>query len=375
VLALSIMFHTWRKRWNMGATVLLVSLVWFLVCALLAEYRDLAIEKTVTTFKYFIPLAFISATLCTRKAQKTFLYALAASVGVWLAHHGIVALTTGMPVEMMAIRGGQMSDRNDFLVAGTACIPMLIYAAFHYDWRWKKWVRLGIHAAVVLSIVAVIYGNSRGAYVGFTGLLVWWAFLTGRLFKRVALAAVIAGVIIVALPGFVWNRMSTIEVSGQQTEGSARNRMDHMETAVRITLDYPLTGIGADNFVYVAPRYSPLVAEPHSLWLKCSAEYGIPMLVFFVLVVALFLIRLRRRALLARSLGDKEGEALATALNCALFGFLATGSFTSQFLSEYLWAIIGLVGAFLVTPLEPAPGRGPELDREIEAAAAAPRAV
>ena len=39
----------------------------------------------------------------------------------------------------------------------------------------------------------------------------------------------------------------------------------------------------------------------------------------------------------------------ATALACAIFGFVATGSFTSQFLSEYLWAIIAVSGAFIAS--------------------------
>lgn len=373
VLALSIMLRPWKRRWNLGSTVILVSLVWFLISALLAEYRDLAIDKTITTFKYFIPLAFISATLCTREAQRYFLYTLAASVGIWLAHHGVVALATMSPVENMAIRGGQMSDRNDFLVAGTACIPMMAYVAFHYAGRWQKWIRWIALAAVVLSVVAAVFSKSRGAYIGMAALLLWWAFLTGRLFKRAALAVVIVIIAAVAMPDFVWERMGTIETSGEQTEGSARARVEHMVTAVKITLDYPLTGIGSDNFQVISLRYSQFNLEPHSLWLKCSAEYGIPMLVFFALICGLFLLRLRRRATLAHALGDKDGEAMSTALSCALFGFLATGSFTSQFLSEYLWAIIGLVGAFLATPLEPRPGTEPGLEQEIEAAAAAPR--
>jgi hypothetical protein len=56
---------------------------------------------------------------------------------------------------------------------------------------------------------------------------------------------------------------------------------------------------------------------------------------------------LRRIAKKARLDKDKDTERLATALCCAIVGFLATGSFTSQFLSEYLWSIIGLSGAFI----------------------------
>ncbi len=360
VLVLSIMLRPWKRRWNLGATVILVSLGWFFVCALTAVYRDISIEKTIVVVKYFIPLALISATLCTRGAQKLFLYTLAGSVGIWLAHHGLMGFVRMSPVTDMSIPGGQMSDRNDFLVAGTACVPMMFYCAFHYEGRFQKWVRLGILAASGFAVLAAVFSLSRGAIIGFSALLVWYSFVTGRFFRRVAVGGVIAVTAILLMPDFVWKRMSTIQTSEYQTESSARNRIEHMMTAVKVTLDYPITGVGGDNFTRVALRYSDFDSEPHSLWLKCSSEYGIPMVVFFGLICLLFLVRLRRRANLMRALGDKDGEALATALSCALFGFLATGTFTSQFLSEYLWAIIGLIGAFLATPVEtPLPAAQP----------------
>ncbi len=362
VLAISLVLTPWKKRWNMASTVILVSLGWFLVCALCAEYRDLAIDKTLTTFKYFIPLAFISATLCTRNAQKLFVYTLAGSVGIWLAHHGLLGLMQMSPLIHMSIPGGQMTDRNDFLVAGTACVPLMLYTAFRYEGRMQKWVRFAFLVGAGLGSLAAVFSLSRGAIVGFTALIVWYSFLTGRFFRRAAIGAALVVAAVVFMPDFVWDRISTIQTDEHQTEGSARNRVEHMLTAVKITGDYPLTGIGADNFPYVSLRYSVFEAEPHSLWLKCSSEYGIPMVVFFVLVVGLFLMRLRKRASLARSLGDKDGEALATALSCALFGFLATGTFTSQFLSEYMWAIIGLIGAFLATPVETPAGMTPPRD-------------
>ena len=137
--------------------------------------------------------------------------------------------------------------------------------------------------------------------------------------------------------------------------------VEHEPDAVVIAVPTPIVEVIFPRFPRVSLRYSTFDAEPHSLWLKCSAEYGLPMLVFFTLVVILLLVRLRRRARLARTLGDRDGEAMATALSCALFGFLATGTFTSQFLSEYMWAIIGLIGAFLATPLDtPLPPPPPE---------------
>jgi hypothetical protein len=375
ILILSILVKPWKRRWNMSATMILLSFVWFLICALLAEYRDLAIDRTLTVAKYFIPLALISATLCTRRAQQIFVYTLAASVGIWLSFQGFIAFIRMSPMIDMSIAGGQMSDRNDFLVAGTACIPLMLYVAYAYQGRWQAIIRKGAFVATFFGVVAGFFSLSRGAVLGFSMLLAWWAFLTGRFFKRVMLGALIAFAASFLMPSFVTDRMSTIEVGRHQTETSARNRVDHIITAVKMTLDYPLTGVGADNFPYVALRYSVFAAEPHSIWLKCSSEYGLPMLVSFVLFIGLLLVRLRRRASIARSLGDRDGEVMATALSCAIVGFLATGSFTSQFVSEYLWAILGVAGAFLATPVEtPLDGTEPAPGSQVPAVAPQPAA-
>ncbi len=360
VLALSLFIRPWKRRWNGVATAMVVFLGWVFVCALTSQLREIGMEKAVTTAKYMIPLAFISATLCTRSAQHLFLYTLAASVGIWMVHHGVNAILANEPEIHMAIRGGQMSDRNDFMVAGTACIPMILYIGFQYEGRARKWVRLLAKVGAVFSAGALFFSLSRGAVLGFTALLLWYAVSTGRFFRRLFTVVAVIGLLVLVMPKFVWERMSTIEVSEDQTETSATNRLIHMKTAIDVTLDYPLTGVGPSNFPYVSSRYSVFNAEPHSLWLKCSSEYGLPMLVFFLLLVGRLIFRLRATATAAKLRGDRQTEALATTLSCALFGFLATGSFTSQFLSEYMWAIIGLIGAFLATPiLHPAPEAGP----------------
>jgi len=365
VLALSLFIRPWKRRWTGVATAMLVFLGWVFVCALAAQFKEIAVEKAVTTAKYMIPLAFISATICTRSAQHLFLYTLAASVGIWMIHHGVNAILANEPEINMAIRGGQMSDRNDFMVAGTACIPMILYIGFQYDGPARKWVRIIAKAGAVFSAGALFFSLSRGAVLGFTALLFWYAVSTGRFFKRLFTVAAVAGLLIAIMPAFVWERMSTIEMGEDQTESSAANRLIHMKTAVDVTLDYPLTGVGPSNFPIVSNRYtSEFMAEPHSLWLKCSSEYGLPMLIFFLLLVGRLLFRLRATAAAARRRGDRQTEALATTLNCALFGFLATGSFTSQFLSEYMWAIIGLIGAFLATPVQQVAPEGEPVDED-----------
>ncbi|MDH3591044.1 MAG: O-antigen ligase family protein, partial [Planctomycetota bacterium] len=298
-------------------------------------------------------------------------FTLAASVGAWLIHHGVTTVLSGSAQIRMAIPGGQMSDRNDFMVAGTACIPMLVYIGWSYQGAYAKWLRPALKFGTVFAVGALFYSLSRGAFLGFTALLVWYGILTGRFFQRLPLVLLLGLVIAVTLPDVVIERMTTLKLGERQTESSAINRLEHMHTAVEVTLDFPLTGVGPAVFPHASRRYSAFTAEPHSLWLKCSAELGLPMLIFFLMLVARLLWRLNKVAGAARLRGDKDTEHFSTALSCALVGFLATGTFTSQFMSEYMWAIIALIGAFLATPIEQATG-SEMVDGEEDAAAAQP---
>jgi len=347
VLMFATIFTTWKKRWNAGTTILLILVGWIWVCAIRAQHQVPAYAKAIEATKYLVPSVIMSLALCSRRYQQIFIYALAYAVGIWMAWSGLHTLLKGSPEIHMSIPDGQMTDRNDFLVAGTGCLPLLIYTAFHYNGRWQKWVRIGTKAMVFLSVIAFFTSLSRGAIVGLTALIGFYAVATGRVGRRLIIAGCLLAIAVVVTPSFVWERLGTIDVSEEQTEQSAASRVAIMATAVEVTLDYPIFGVGPANFPHVALAYDWRAVEPHSIWLKCSSEFGLTMLVFFIAILVSLCTTLRRIAMAARARNDKDTEGLATALACAIFGFVATGSFTSQFLSEYLWAIIAVSGAFI----------------------------
>jgi hypothetical protein len=347
VLMVAVFFTRWKKRWNTATTVLLVLLGWVWVCTIKAQHQVVAYEEAIEITKYLVPAVIMSLAMCTRRFQQIFVYTLSYSVGIWLAWHGFITLLSGQPETDMAIPHGQMTDRNDFLVGGTACLPLLAYCAWNYVGPLQRWVRLGTKIMFALSIVAFFTSLSRGAILGLTALTGFYAIGTGRWGKRIPIAVVLLVAALLLTPGFVWDRLATIEWGSEQTESSAAGRVSIMLVAVDVTLDYPIFGVGPNNFPSVALTYDWRATEPHSLWLKASAEYGLTMLIFFIGIIISTCTALRRIAKKARLDKDKDTERLATALCCAIVGFLLTGTFTSQFLSEYLWAIIGLSGAFI----------------------------
>jgi probable O-glycosylation ligase (exosortase A-associated) len=356
VLAVSLLSRPWQLRWNAGCSVLVVVLAWVWFGAPFALHPDHALEEALEVTKYLVPLILIGTVLSDRKAQLAYLYVLALSVGVhlaWAGFHGV--FLKGGIERWMGIPGGQMTGRNGFMVGATACLPLLGFMAFAYEGPRPRAARWGLRAMFVLGAVAFLYSGSRGAIVGLVCLLLWWAVMTGRPARRLTTAMIVGVVALPLVPGFVWERMGTIELGLSQKEGSAAERLEVMKFGVDLTLEHPVVGVGLDNSAKVASDFGHRLDRPgvgietHCIWLKCSSEHGIPMLVFFLGVVGTLLVRLRAEAREARSAGDPQTEHMATALSCSLVGFLVTATFGNQFLNEYLWSIITLAFAFLST--------------------------
>ncbi|MHC4956752.1 MAG: O-antigen ligase family protein [Planctomycetota bacterium] len=349
LLALSLVIHKWHRRWNVVATMLCILIAWMCISTALAQYQSVAQETLEKALKYLIPLVVISISLTKRRDQLLFVYTLAISVGLWSAQAGLYCFLTGQPEIRMNIPTGQMTDRNDFMGGTIAALPLIAFAAFHYSWRYQRAVRLFAKAMVFFSVVAIFYSLSRGAIVGITVLLLYYIIATGRFGRRLLIGAAVLAVGFLLMPSATMERLATVELSGSvQKEGSAASRLQLAKIGVAVTLDHPITGIGPDNFPHIAMNYGHWKGlEPHVIWLKASAEYGIPMLILFILIIFFVLRALSREAKAARLDGDTDTEALATALACSLVGFLAAGTFRNQFLSEFFWATMAVVGAFV----------------------------
>jgi O-antigen ligase len=293
-----------------------------------------------------------------------FLFAMAASVGVWSTQTGIHMLLTGGPDTSINIPGGQMSDRNDFVAGIITALPLIGYIFATYAWKYRRLVRWVAASAIGFSVIAIVFSGSRGGIIGATACFLFYMFATGRFGKKLIIGLVVMATAVAFMPTFVLERMSTIDMSADvQTESSAAARLNLLKCGVEMTLDYPITGVGGRNFTQMVMHYGhPTPHDPHNIWLKASAEYGFPMLALFILTAWYLVRRLGRERKLAKARGDRDTEKLAIALACAIVGFLATTTFLSLFLSEYFWALCALSGAFVGS--QAYRRRHPELDTE-----------
>jgi len=352
VLVFSVFLRRTPKRWNTISTALLVITLWIFVCGMFSPLREFAMDEAWKYAKILLPLLLIGCVLTTRWSQDVFVAALAYSVGLWSAQAGLHGLLSGEPQTGMSIPRGQMTERNDFMVGCVTAIPLMLYVATHYMGLLRLPVRLGTKLLAGLSVVAIVFSGSRGAVVGFGVMTLYYVFRTGRASRRLVGVSALLLLVTFLLPEFLIERMETIDANvAEQSEASAQLRLEAMAAGVRMAVDNPVLGVGSSCFVFVVPRYGiEAQREPHSIWIKAAAEYGFPMLLFFLLVLGYLLRRLGHRRIMAKEAGDRATENLAIALACSMVGFAASASFTNTFLSEYFWAIAAVAGAFLADP-------------------------
>ena len=343
-----------------------VLLGWILVTALVSPIPH-AMEGFVEILKYLLPLFFISIGLRSIPDIKILSILLTLSVGVWSAQAGVHGLVKGVTRDM-AIEGGQMTDNNDFMAATVSILPMLLYLAFSYRGKFKGWAKAGGLLIAALSVAAIVFSGSRGAALGLAASAMLYVALVSRKKLRDGLSLVaIVSVVLLFLPDAFWERMSTIRLGSEQTEGSAQERMHMMTAAFWAVVDKPLFGVGPDCWLAVAEHYSGLRFDPHNIWLKLTAEIGIPGLILYLVALGATVRQLFRVRTLATRRRDPESANLATALIMVIIGFLMPSTFLSHPFAEWLWAWLCVANAFAVVYREKA-----ARDRRLAAAAGAP---
>jgi O-antigen ligase len=227
-------------------------------------------------------------------------------------------------------------------------IVLVIPLAFVFAYQQRDQLRRVLWTGAGFVLVTMLFmTSSRG---GFVGLLVAGMVFIYR--RRGALAAVTVVCLLVVsifvLPTDLGTRaIATIfdEHSQELTPGLEQSNRAHVAlfwAALRMIADNPLFGVGPLNFKSLSTQYTGLqVANiAHNSFLEIAAEFGLPMLaIFLVLLVSTF--RILRRA--TRVTGSREADELAgwaEGLRSGLIGFLVAGWFISAQYEKMFWLSI-----------------------------------
>jgi O-antigen ligase len=250
-------------------------------------------------------------------------------------------------------------DANEFATFAVAALPLGLYFVQATP---RTLARLAGMAALGILALAFAYAGSRG---GFVALVAVAAFVVLR-YKGIPLRWRLSGTLLVglvmagAMSDRFWDEIGTIASDTDYNVTEEAGRLNIWRRGVGYMLQYPILGVGPNNFAVAEGTLSPqahlqqlgigvLWSAAHNSFIQVGAELGIPGLILFVALIASAfgaLGRSRRGSAPSSTRGRDLGHALAA----SLVGFLVGALFLSLAYSEMLYMLIALaVGLEKVT--------------------------
>ena len=164
--------------------------------------------------------------------------------------------------------------------------------------------------------------------------------------------ALVAMMIVPALPDAYWNRMDTIDAKEEDRDASSEGRVHFWQVAVLMANANPILGVGHNAYNAAYDRYDVSKGQygenrsVHSSWLGMLSELGYPGLMVFIMSIAMAFLACRRTRRLAAALPDgRDLLYYSLALECSLVAFMVGGSFVSFQYNEMIWHVLGITMA------------------------------
>ncbi len=284
------------------------------------------------------------------------------------AYIGYLATVTGRNMGDR-LEGITLPDAPGVNPVAAALVPacaLLLYFA----WMGNKKIKLLCVVCGAFIANALVLFNSRGAFLGIVASVgLYLLFMMFSRYRQAGQRGMAIVIILLAISGGLsltddvfWERMRTLE--NVESGGGGAGRITFWLATFDMMEDHPL-GMGVKGYNSVSRFYMDEFERQssdgrgtyravHSLWFQGLSEVGWHG--FFIFLMMLWsLYRLSRQAKLA---AIQKGTTVIyfkiLAIECALFGYLVSGSFIDQFRAEILyWMILFLAVATKVYYLQP----------------------
>jgi len=297
------------------------------------------------TIKILAGLLLTGALLTERWRVHALVWLIVISIGYFGIRGGLFTILTGGAHRVLGPPDTIIEDRNHIAVALLFVIPLMNWLRMHSA---HAAVRLGLAAAMVLTLFAAIGTQSRGALVALVAVAgMLWLRTRGKIVSGIAIALSLAAVI-----GFMpqsWvDRMTTIEHFDE--DASAMGRIRIWEAAWRIALARPFAGGGFRAYYDqgVVDAFMPGVRAraAHSIYFEVIGEHGFAVFALWLGMIVLGALYTRRIIAAARGRPDLVWAAdLARMSQVSMVAYLVGGAFLSLAYWDVFWTLMVVLGA------------------------------
>lgn len=318
-----------------------LALFWLvcLVSAVFAYNKPLGLEKTWAYVWRTVPLFLAAYFVRTKQQLTTILVVMAVSL----------LIADGYTIWQW-IKGGtrvKAFSSNAMILAGylLQMIPLLMVFALESR-DFSRRTRMVLLTIVLISLGALVFNGTRGAWLGVIVAFVSYVML--RLRTKTSLALCLAVLIAVGVIGLgtvptIKNRAASIT---QMTSNSERLLL--WQGSWQMFLDHPILGVGTSSFqeVYLASYISPeakhRLGAAHNNFFHILAENGVLGLITFVTMFNYILFYLYRH-------GVRGNNPVALGVLLATISLLVQGltefNYGDSAVIRMFWFILGLAVA------------------------------
>ena len=315
-----------RMPWAREMTVLSLFILWMLITTVFAFYPDLAWVQMEKVAKIQIMIFLTPLLINTRERLRNLIWVIVLSLGFYGVKGGIFTVLTGGHYHVWGPEETFIGGNNEMALALLMTIPLMRYLQLTEP---RKWLRLALGSGMLLSALAAIGSQSRGALLGAAAMgLFFWLKSRNKAFTAV-LILVTAILVVSIMPSAWYSRMDTID--NYKQDASAQGRLNAWALAWNVATQR-FTGGGFDMFqVPTFAAYAPNpsdIHDAHSIYFMVLGHHGFVGLGLFLLLAFLtwrtgsWSIRHAKRD------PDKRWAAdLAAMCQVSMIGYASAGAF------------------------------------------------
>ncbi|HYD92902.1 MAG TPA: O-antigen ligase family protein [Candidatus Paceibacterota bacterium] len=352
----------YRPRFSWILAIYALFVAWMFLADLVAPNAHKAfwsnyerMDGWITMIHVFLLFLVMGSVLTVEKLWKSW-WRVFLGASVLIAGYGVLQL-----MGLLAIhQGGVRLDASFGNAAYFAAYLLFVIAiAVWQGIESRGWLRYGLFALVGVQTILLFATATRGAMLAFVASALLIAFLYAlrvRAARRIALGALIAGVLVIA--GF-WAIKDIDVVRNDPSFGriasisfaDAETRLTLWSMAWKGFLDRPITGWGHEGFNFVFAKYyepslyaqEPWFDRAHNVYIDWLSAGGLPAFVLFLSLLGVTLYALWRGP------GSITERIFLTGA-LAAYGFQALFVFDNLFSYVLLAAVIAYIYAQTARP-------------------------
>ncbi|OYY94873.1 MAG: putative O-glycosylation ligase, exosortase A system-associated [Hydrogenophilales bacterium 28-61-23] len=331
-----------RIIWTRETILMLTLLGWAFITTMFAFYPDEAWEGWVKFFKIML-MTFVTIMVITnRERLQGVVWMIALSLGFFGIKGGIFTIAKGGVYNVMGPEGSFIGGNNEMALALVMTVPLIAYLRIQET---RHWMKVGLTGAMLLTTIAAVGSQSRGALVGLLamGFFLW---IKSRNKLMTALLIIITvGSIGAIMPQAWYDRMATTQEYAQ--DDSALGRINAWHTAFNVAKDR-ITGGGIEMFrAGVFRQYAPepnRVHDVHSVYFEMMGEHGFIGFGLYMTIMAFAwmkgssIIRRTKRIPDLKWAGD-----LAAMTQVSMIGFATCGAFLGLSYFDFYWHLVAIM--------------------------------